>query len=363
MNFPICANELIHYDIKDEHRLIISTDNFMALLEAGQSLSDELTLVFTKNGKPLIASTTSKDKLVDIKMILSTIREETLKKNRKLPEAQSYRELVVSYIENREKKKRDRDEIVNPRGNLSDTEMNRVCSPTIDSDTLQNVSVGAPKKQQSQHNLQPVIANEIVLSNNKRVKVTGNCTQEDLNTVSSILEDLENFEPEDDDVKMDKTQNESGDLIFGCLDNLKFPHHRATSAKQVNSAVVSKSASVKRVQLTNEEHESQIIIEESDKIPERNISDSMANNPDIESTTPRFHLSAMNFASEDIEMAPALAAKKSKSTTNSQIKQQQLMLKAQRKKKDAQVKNLFQDTQYSSDSAAILIENSDSESE
>lgn len=360
MNFQICANELSNYDIQDEHRLIISTDNFMALLEAGQNFSDEMSLIFTKNGKPLIMKTVSKDKMVHIEMILSTIREETLKKTRKLPEAQSYRELVVSYIENREKKKRDQNETQNHRNNLSDTEMNRVCSPAIDSDTFNG---GMSKRTNSKQNPQRKTSAEeveVVLSNNKRAKVTGNYTQEDLNSVSKILDDLENFDPDEDD---EMQQNN----VLGCMKNFKLPPAAAASeqretvesrlsASQNPSSVDSrKSASVQRAVDIAEDAA-------DDDVPMVNVErTNFASRTSDNEPTPRFHLADMNFPSEDLDQAEKSPVRQptTRRTRNSKLAQ----LKEQRKQNAAKMKNIFKGSQTAPDDNVVLIPNSDSESD
>lgn len=244
MNFIINRDELVEYNIKEDHRLIISTDNFMALVEAGQCFSDDLTLTFIKNGKPMIARTVSSDKFIDLEMVLSTMREETLRKNRKPPEAQSYRDLVVSYIENNEKKKREREEFEDfsnmSRRNLSETEMKRVMSPTIDSvDTFKSLS-NRPKQQE----IFKKPFSTLLLSNNKRAKVVGNCSQEELNQVSKILEDLENYEDDDDtQCKEDGSHNILENMIkipirldSNCSQmSSEVPHHSTTSQNPANA--------------------------------------------------------------------------------------------------------------------------------
>lgn len=101
LNYQLDPAEFTSYDIsQDKTTLILSSQDFLSIVELSEASGDELKITFTKNGKPLIASF-EMDASVKVQMVMSTMREETLKTMRKPPSATTYKALMGSYIESR----------------------------------------------------------------------------------------------------------------------------------------------------------------------------------------------------------------------------------------------------------------------
>lgn len=197
LHFKIDKSELVNYEVEGEHRLIVCAKDFSSFLEQAGMMSEELTLTFVKPGKPLIATAVANDGLLTLETAMSTLREETLKKQRKPPEIQSYRALMGSFIVNR--KAADAEDV--SLRDLSESEMNRVMSPKIESCGTSKNGTSHDNKRKIQEKLSSVVDEP---PRKRKSTESQHASQQELLEVTNILAALqnENFDFEEDEVEV-----------------------------------------------------------------------------------------------------------------------------------------------------------------
>lgn len=192
LKYQLDPAEFTSYDIaQDTTTLILSSQDFLSIVELSEASGDELKITFTENGKPLIASF-DMDASVKVQMVMSTMREETLKSMRKPPEATTYKALMGSYIESR--RSAGKDDLAEQRG-ISIT--GSMLSPEIDSfQSNSRTKANAPSKsnQNKRRSVElpnPASEDNLNISQPKRQKSNDDeLTQKENQEVSQILADL-----------------------------------------------------------------------------------------------------------------------------------------------------------------------------
>lgn len=191
LKYKLDPAEFTSYDVAENSRLILSSQDFMSIVELAETSGHELKIIFTTNGKPLIASFEMED-VVKVQMVMSTMREETLKTMNKPTGATSYKALMGSYIERRS------------LGDLTDQSSKQlsetVMSPRIDSFQAHSKNLKpatAVKRKSSELIASSPAAAVPSLGSSKKQKTSESLTQEEQQEVSKMLVDLENVADED----------------------------------------------------------------------------------------------------------------------------------------------------------------------
>lgn len=213
LKFKLDSTEFTSYEIANDSCLILSSVDLLSIVELAEHVKDEVKLIFTKNGKPLIASVLSGEGNVRIQLVMSTMREETLKTLRKPPLATSYKQIVNSYLETR-KSLHGSEDLEVSIAELSDTEMQRAISPRVDSfgshlasgSKLRNeVSVPQKRKSVELTPFEDLVASNAEIPESyeqlKKQKIDEIQSQEE-QEVSKILTDLENYNYEDEEIEI-----------------------------------------------------------------------------------------------------------------------------------------------------------------
>jgi hypothetical protein len=211
LHMKIDKAELIEYQVENEHRLIVCAKDFSSFLEQAEAISEEFTLTFVKSGKPLLATAKSNDGLIIVEIAMSTLREETLRKTRKPPEIQTYRELMGSFIGNRNKVVQNDNDNLSLR-DLSDSEMNRVMSPRVETCGISGINSvktssrqKSDSKRKSNENLDSIdIDNSTVAK--KRKSLEQNNEDQRVSHILAALQDS-NLDFSDDEGNKDQTEN------------------------------------------------------------------------------------------------------------------------------------------------------------
>lgn len=261
LKYQLDTAEFTSYDVLDNSRLIVSSHDFLSIVELSEASGDELRIVFTKNGKPLIASFEREDS-IKVQMVMSTMREETLKLLKQPAGATSYKALMGSYIEGRRSHGNDCHEL--SINNLTES----VMSPRIDSfESNPRSKIALTKRKSVEMTPAPQDDSEVHpdVVKSKKQKPNETLTQEEQQEVSQMLLDLAAHDGVDDD------------------DEMFFNRPRITPSPNIFAGLAERNI---RVQLRN-------TIIESPAPPE--IIDSV-----------RFDTSRANFASEDIHDTESL---------------------------------------------------------
>lgn len=135
LKFQLDKSEFTTYDVVQDTRLIINSQDFLSIIELAETTTNELKISFSDNGKPLVVSIEN-DTCLKVELILATMKEDTLQKLRKPAKVTSYKELMGSYIESR------------ISSHVSDSEVNRNGSPRVDT-----FGSSAVKKSSTEPNL------------------------------------------------------------------------------------------------------------------------------------------------------------------------------------------------------------------
>lgn len=209
LKFKLDPAEFTSYDVFKESCLILSSQDLLSIVDLAENVKDELKIVFTKNGKPFIASVLSSEGSARIQMAMSSLREETLNSIRKPPLATSYKQVVNSYLETR-KSVHGSEYLEQSFAELSDTEMQRAISPkvgTFESNQASGSKLRLEKKRKSIEML-PLPDEDFDATNAdivssfeqmKKQKIDVVQSQEEAQEVSQIMADLENMNYDDDD--------------------------------------------------------------------------------------------------------------------------------------------------------------------
>jgi hypothetical protein len=223
LKYQLDPAEFISYDVLENSCLIVSSHDFLSVVELAEASGNELRIIFTKNGKPLIASFEREDS-IKVQMVISTMREETLKLLKQPAGATSYKALMGSYIEGR------RSHGPGPeRFELTDNLTESAMSPRIDSFEsnprskvyLKPLTVQAKAKRKSFEMTtapeeDPVIPT--VITKTKKQKPNDTLTQEEQQEVSQMLVDIAAVDlEEDNDMLFNPTRNTSSLNMFAGL--------------------------------------------------------------------------------------------------------------------------------------------------
>ena len=124
LKFIVCPSEFTSYDVVNESSLIVPAMDLQSIVEFAEGIKEELKILFTENGKPLIASVLACDGTARIQMFVSSMLEKDLNNTRKLPATTSYKEVVNTYLESRKGCEVSLSE-------LSESEIHRTVSPSV----------------------------------------------------------------------------------------------------------------------------------------------------------------------------------------------------------------------------------------
>lgn len=198
LKYQLDPAEFTSYDIaQDSTTLILSSQDFLSIVELSEVSGDELKITFTKNGRPLIASF-EMDASVKVQMVMSTMREETLKTMRKPPGATTYKALMGSYIESR--RSAGKDDLVEQIVNITES----MLSPQVGSfESNSRKKMNAPSdsnqnKRRSVELANPMPEDNLNVSQPKRRK-SHELSQRENQEVSQILADLVDVDDDDTD--------------------------------------------------------------------------------------------------------------------------------------------------------------------
>lgn len=194
LKFPLCPTEFIEYHHDSEDALIIvSSKDFLSILEFAESSGDELKIVYATNGHPLTASV-EKDSTFKIQLVMATIREETLRAMRKPAGVTSYRELMETRL--------SAGGVKSPIENVSTSEANKIISPLVS--TFQSTSC-KNKESSKRKNAELKTNNDEPLKKQKSNNVI--LSQKDQEEVSQVISDLLMNNDEDDNLLGDNSKS------------------------------------------------------------------------------------------------------------------------------------------------------------
>ncbi|CRL05912.1 CLUMA_CG018925, isoform A [Clunio marinus] len=207
LKYPLDPQEFTSYDVSETTRLIFSSQDFLSMVEFSESSNQELKLIFTKGGKPLIAAFEN-ELSYKVQMVLATIREESIKSLRKPAGATSYKELMGSYMETRRSFHGIEDNHEKTRANATVT--NSCLSPFIESygsnakskegkiSTCEHLRNNFKRKNECSEDLFKNQENNADVANVKKQKtVLSQKEQEEISQIEAIVENMD-----DDDEKV-----------------------------------------------------------------------------------------------------------------------------------------------------------------
>lgn len=216
--------------------------DFLAVVELAEQTGDELKLVFTTNGKPMVASFET-DASIKVQMILATIREESLKIRQ--PQVSSYKELMGRYIEGRKAV----DEVANNPTNFSISELHRVFSPSVETfagNLRSKPSRSSAKRRSSEtkegekyeNDANLFVPDQLLLTKKKKPNEQVLSQQEELE-VSKMLADLANAD-DDEEPYVDKSN-----ILVNFERNIKVTLKSAAVESQSESESLAESGSIR----------------------------------------------------------------------------------------------------------------------
>lgn len=126
LNYKFESKEFIDYTVSEHTKLILSSKDFLSIIELADSSCGDLKIAFSKNGRP-ISIAVGTDPLIQVEMILSSLREDALKSVTKPPDASSYKELIGGYLEGHTANKQQ----LESQEVLTDSSMLRAISPSV----------------------------------------------------------------------------------------------------------------------------------------------------------------------------------------------------------------------------------------
>lgn len=238
LKFKLDPAEFTTYQIQQDSSLIFSAHDLTLIIDLAESFKEEVKIIFTKNSRPMIASLLSGEESARIELVMSTIREETLKSMKKLPLATSYKQVVNSYLETR-KSIHGSEALKTTQDELSDSEMHRAISPRIDT-FESNLASGSNLRAERSN---PQKRKSIELPNDdfdatqdipeveksKKQKLDKVCSQLEEEEVSQILAGFENMDYEDDLVIGNPLRDTSSLNVLAGMEKLKFNINRKES--------------------------------------------------------------------------------------------------------------------------------------
>lgn len=221
LKYELDPTEFTSYDVIADTRLILSSHDFLSIVELAETSKDELKITFIKNGKPLICEIGDQNS-GQVRMVMTTMREDLLKASRKPPGATSYKELMGSYISVRQNS-----ETPEKSRHISDTEMHRAMSPGVESfqpsskisQSLFRTNQSSVPKRKSTEMTDENRDNSISSQSQndeppKKMRVGGNLTQADEDAISQMIDeaDLEEQmeEPMVEDVEVETNEGDIG---------------------------------------------------------------------------------------------------------------------------------------------------------
>jgi hypothetical protein len=224
--FKLTPAEFTSYEVVKECCLIVSSQDLHSIIEFAEEAKEEVKILFTENGKPLITSVLSADGTTRVQMFVSSMKERDLKEARKVPSTTSYKEVVTSYLETR-KGQVGSEAIEMSFRNLSETEMQRTVSPRVDtfgSHGMTSISAlraepSNPQKRKSSE-LLPQIAQDFDVEANesfdhhKKQRLEEVQSQAEEQEVSQIIADLENMAYEDENAVSGNPPRNTSSLTF-----------------------------------------------------------------------------------------------------------------------------------------------------
>ena len=196
LKFPLYPGEFIDYEVSENALLIVSSKDFVSIVEFAESSGDEFKIIYTKSGEPMVASL-EKESSIKLQMVMATLREDTLKNVKQPVGATSYRELMESRL--------SAESVKSPVQNapsMTDTEVQKVISPSVS--TFQSAK---NKDRNNGKNLNPAKRRSVEMNSDdelesepmkKQRSDENNLSQKEQQEVSQVISALMLHDEEED---------------------------------------------------------------------------------------------------------------------------------------------------------------------